>query len=108
MKTFTKLVAAALTACLAVCSAAPVNAAFTEIQSGTIVTADNNANVPSFTSDEEMLKYIRTQMKKKNENIKVIRSGASDDEMSEYSSMTLSGVLMGTQYRRRTDDRDLR
>ena len=84
MKTFTKIVAAALTACLAVCSTAPVNAAFTEIQSETLVTADNNANVPSFTSDEEMLQYIRTQMKKRNENITVLRKGVSKDDLEKY------------------------
>ncbi|WP_295068971.1 dockerin type I domain-containing protein [Ruminococcus sp.] len=96
MKTFTKLVAAVLTASLAVCSTAPVNAADTDVNYDILIPIEDTPFALSFNSDEEMLKYIRTQMKKKNENIKVIRSGASDDEMSDYSSMTLSGVFKPT------------
>ena len=96
MKTFTKLVAAALTASLAVCSAAPVNAANTDVNYDILIPIEDTPFALSFNSDEEMLKYIRTQMKKKNENIKVIRAGASDDDMKEYSSKMLNDVFKPT------------
>ena len=43
-----------------------------------------------------MLKYIRSQMKQRNESFKVIRAGASDDDMKEYSGKMLNDVFKPT------------
>lgn len=93
MKTLTKMIAAVLTASLAVCAAAPVNAALTDIPSDTVVAADDSANTPTFTSDEEMLKYIRAQMAQRNESFSVMRKGAREDEMRYYTDLTLQKVF---------------
>ena len=93
MKIFTKTIAAILTASLAVCSAAPVNAAFTDIPSSAVVTANDNVKVPTFTSDEEMLKYIRSEMRNRVESFTVALKGADVAEASNYDDMLLTKIF---------------
>ena len=96
MKIFTKTIAAILTASLAVCSAAPVNAAFTDIPSSAVVTSNDNVKVPTFTSDEEMLKYIRSEMRNRVESFTVALKGVSVAESSNYNDMLLTKIFDST------------
>ena len=89
MKTFSKLTAAVLSASLALAAAAPVNNALTTLIPTAAAADTASENLPSFTSDEEMLNYIRTQMQLRNEEIKVLMPNATEDEMSRYSGMTI-------------------
>ena len=81
MRMLSKIAAAAIAASLSVCAVSPVNAAFSpEIQADISVSAEDYTKLPSFTSDEEMLKYVRAEMKARNENIKVMMSGKTTDD----------------------------
>lgn len=87
MKIFSKTFAAAAAITLCLNTAVTVNAAVSDnIQPSAIsVTADNAT--PSFTSDEEMLKYVRSQMKQRNEKITLLIPNKGEDDESHYSSL---------------------
>lgn len=86
-------------AAMAVCfnTAASVNAAVSDnVQPSAItVTADDNA--ASFTSDEEMLKYVRNQMKLRNEDIIVYMSNVHlDSSYKHYSDLVMKDLFNET------------
>lgn len=93
MKALTKIIAAALTASLAVCSVAPVNAAFTNIPSDTVVTAGDTVKIPTYTSEAEMLKYIRSQMRQRTESFSVAIKGISVNDSKEYTDMLIKKIF---------------
>ena len=97
MRMLSKIAADAIAASLSVCAVSPVNAAFSpEIQADISVSAEDYTKLPSFTSDEEMLKYVRAEMKARNENIKVMMSGKTTDDEKRYSSMMLKDLFYPT------------
>lgn len=87
MKIFSKTFAAAAAITLCLNTAVTVNAAVSDnIQPSAItVTADND--IPSFTSDEEMLKYVRNQMKQRKETITLLIPNKGEDDERHYSSL---------------------
>ncbi len=87
MKIFSKTFAAAAAITLCLNTAVTVNAAVSDnIQPSAItVTADND--VPSFTSDEDILKYVRTQMKQRKETISLLIPNKGENDESHYSSL---------------------
>lgn len=93
MKIVTKLIAAALAASLSAAAAFPVSAACTPAAQSAVVTAENEESVPVFTDDEEMLSYVRSQMKLRNENIKALMSGADDKDIEKYADMISDTVF---------------
>lgn len=85
MKIITKMIAAALAASLSAAAAFSVIAYCTPAAQVAVAAAENRESVPVFTDDEEMLSYVRSQMKLRNENIKVLMSGA--DDVEKYSDI---------------------
>ncbi len=96
MKTFAKIVAAALTACLAVCSASPVNAADTDTFYDILIPIEDTPFALSFNSDEEMFKYIRSQLILRNENIKAVMSNTSSSDLKKYSDTADEEIFKDT------------
>ena len=93
MKTFTKMVAAVLTASLALCSAAPVKAENNDISYDILIPIENTPFAPSFNSDEEMLKYIRSKMCNRIESFSVARKGMDIAEADDYRDKLLTKIF---------------
>ena len=73
-------------AAMAVCfnTSASVNAAVSDNVQPSAITVTAEDNAASFTSDEEMLKYVRNQMKLRNEDIIVYMSNVHYDSSYDY------------------------
>ena len=82
-------------AAMAVCfnTSASVNAAVSDNVQPSAITVTAEDNAASFTSDEEMLKYVRNQMKQRIESFSVVRKGVNVVEASDYRDMFLTKIF---------------
>ncbi|MCR5599193.1 MAG: hypothetical protein K6G33_00400 [Ruminococcus sp.] len=96
MNKFSRTIAAIAAVGICMTAAFPASATF----SGNIIqpSAVNvyEDDVPSFTSDEELLKYVRSQMKQRNEKITALVLGKGEDDESHYSRLVIKDVFNPT------------
>ena len=96
MKTFSKITAAVISASLALAAAAPVSTAYMSFLPTAVAADTKYDDLPSFTSTEEMLNYVRNQMLLRNEDIKVVMANTTEDDMSKYSGLTIRDLFYPT------------